>query len=389
MTGGGSGGHITPILAVAAELKQLRPDTQIIYIGQRGDKLGDVPADDKNIDKVYSVWAGKFRRYHGEGLKQLLDILTFLKNVRDVLKVIAGIWQSYWLLGKLRPEVIFVKGGFVGVPVGLAAAARHIPFVTHDSDAIPGLANRIIARWAAIHAVALPKEVYTYPENKTVTVGVPVRADFVPVTADIKAQYRRELGLESFDKIVFVTGGGHGAQRLNEAVLATLPNLLTNFPDLVVVQAVGRQHEKSIKRACEAKLTTEQQGRVITKGYVDDLYRYSGAADVIVTRAGGTTLAEFASQGKACILVPNPQLTGGHQSKNAQYLAAQDAVAVIEESELKRNTTALESMLKALLGDVQQQARMAAALKNFAHISASHDLAVLLLEQATSSKKQK
>jgi UDP-N-acetylglucosamine--N-acetylmuramyl-(pentapeptide) pyrophosphoryl-undecaprenol N-acetylglucosamine transferase len=173
VTGAGSGGHITPVLAVAHELKKLSPESTLMYIGQRGDALGDVPAEDKNIDQSYTVRAGKFRRYHGEGIKQVFDVVTLYKNLRDVIFVLIGLWQSFWLLGRLHPDVIFIKGGFVGVPVGLMAALRGIPYVTHDSDAVPGLANRIIARWARLHAVGLPKEVYAYPPAKTVTVGVP------------------------------------------------------------------------------------------------------------------------------------------------------------------------------------------------------------------------
>src|SRR5579862_7870303 len=178
LSGGGSGGHITPLLAVAAELKKLQPDIHIIYVGQRGDKLADIPAHDHNIDEVHTVRAGKFRRYHGEGIKQVLDVQTVLKNVRDAGRVVRGLDESRRLLKRLKPDLVFIKGGFVGVPVGLAAAQLHIPFITHDSDAVPGLANRIIARWATAHAVALPKELYNYPADKTFTVGVPISSDF-------------------------------------------------------------------------------------------------------------------------------------------------------------------------------------------------------------------
>src|ERR1044072_2420958 len=102
VTGGGSGGHTIPNLAVAAELKKLDSAITVLYIGQTGDGLGDVPAADKNIDRMYTVRAGKFRRYHGEGWRQLLDVTTLLKNLRDVVYVLVGIWQSFWLLGKIK-----------------------------------------------------------------------------------------------------------------------------------------------------------------------------------------------------------------------------------------------------------------------------------------------
>lgn len=171
MTGGGSGGHITPILAVAHELKKLAPDTHIIYIGQQGDTFGTVVAEHELIDEVHTIAAGKFRRYHSEGLKQLLDLKTMWLNLRDGFRVVKGLVQSYRLLGDLKPDMVFCKGGFVGVPVGLSAALRHIPYVTHDSDAIPGLANRVIAKWAALHAVALDPSLYPYPVERTVNVG--------------------------------------------------------------------------------------------------------------------------------------------------------------------------------------------------------------------------
>src|ERR1035438_5722090 len=137
LTGGGSGGHITPLLAVAHELKQLQPEVHLVYIGQRGDSLSDIPANHSDIDQVFSVRSGKFRRYSGEGLKQVVDIPTILKNFRDVGRVSKGYFESHRLLKKIKPDVIFIKGGSSGVPVGLAAASLHIPFVIHDSDAVP------------------------------------------------------------------------------------------------------------------------------------------------------------------------------------------------------------------------------------------------------------
>lgn len=196
-------------MAVAHELKKQNPSVNIVYIGQKGDSLADIPAGDKNIDKVELVPAGKFRRYHGESfLQHLLDLPTIFKNIRDAFKVICGIWRSFWLLKRLRPSVVFVKGGFVGVPVGLAAAMLRIPYVTHDSDAVPGLANRIIARWATTHAVALPKEVYNYPTSKTVTVGVPIAHHYRPLDVKEQQAMRQSIGLADFKKVLLVTGGG-------------------------------------------------------------------------------------------------------------------------------------------------------------------------------------
>jgi UDP-N-acetylglucosamine--N-acetylmuramyl-(pentapeptide) pyrophosphoryl-undecaprenol N-acetylglucosamine transferase len=383
LTGGGSGGHITPLLAVAAELKQRRPDARLIYIGQKGDSFIDVPAASPNIDEVHLVRAGKFRRYHGEGWKQFLDVPTMFKNIRDTVYVLIGTWQSRRFLKNLKPEVIFVKGGFVGVPVGLAAASLHLPYITHDSDAIPGLANRIIARWARWHAVALPKEIYAYPADKTVTTGIPLQANFVPVTAERQKTYRQEIDIPEKAKLLFIIGGGLGATRVNTAVSEAVPHVLLDHRDLYVIHVAGRANTEAVQaRYNELASLAMEQGRVRVMGYIDDVYRYSGAADIIICRAGATNLAEFALQGKACIIVPNPFLTGGHQLKNAQLLADKQAVIALDEAQLLADPNRLAKQLDQLLPDTKLQAELARNFAAFAKPKATVELADLILQLA-------
>lgn len=378
MTGGGSGGHITPILAVAEAVKSNSPSTKVVYIGQKGDKLGDIPAEHPAIDEVKAVRAGKFRRYHGEGLKQLLDVPTFLKNVRDFFYVIAGYFQSLRLLKRLKPDVVFVKGGFVGVPVGLAAASLKIPYVTHDSDAIPGLANRIIAKWAKMHAVAMPKETYHYPADKTITTGIPLQKNFQPVTPELKAQYRRDLGIPEDAKVLFVVGGGLGSQRINQAVVQCLPQLLQKYPNLHVLHIVGRNNQDELQSLYKGKFAADSS-RVYVYGYLSDIFRYSGAADVVITRAGATNLAEFALQGKAAIVVPSPFLTGGHQLKNADLLAREGAVEVLPEDQLIATPTVLAEKVSGLLDDSAKCAELGSAFSALAVPDAAGRLAGILL----------
>jgi UDP-N-acetylglucosamine--N-acetylmuramyl-(pentapeptide) pyrophosphoryl-undecaprenol N-acetylglucosamine transferase len=380
LTGAGSGGHITPLLAVAAELKRRRPEARLVYIGQRGDSLGDIAAKHPAFDEVHTIHAGKFRRYHGEGLKQLLDLPTLFKNARDAVYATMGTYESWRLLKRLQPQVIFIKGGFVGVPVGLAAARLHIPYITHDSDAVPGLANRIISRWAVRHAVALPPEVYDYPAAKTVMTGIPLQKEFEPVTTKLKQQYRKELDLPAKAPLLFTIGGGLGAQRVNQALSSAIPHLIREFPDLYVVQAAGRNHEAAVAGEYQKEMSAAEQGRVQVFGYIEDVYRYSGAADVIITRAGATNLAEFALQGKACIVVPSPVLVGGHQLKNAQYLAEQHAALVIDETELTADPNRLARLTSDLLRDTARQDQLAEQLAQFAKPDATEELAKLILE---------
>ncbi|HEV7453627.1 MAG TPA: glycosyltransferase [Candidatus Saccharimonadales bacterium] len=369
-------------MAVARELKQLDPATEIIYIGQTGDSLGDVPAADKNIDRVYTVRAGKFRRYHGEGWRQILDVQTLLKNLRDAFYVLAGLWQSFWLLGKIKPDVIFVKGGFVGVPVGLAATVRRIPYVTHDSDALPGLANRIIAPWAKLHTVAMPKEVYNYPAKNTITVGVPIMHHFGALTTAGIEGFRHQLKLDEAGRVLLVTGGGLGARRMNDAVETCVPELLERYKDLWIVHIAGRQLEAEVRQHYKQDLPAKDQHRVIVKGFVNNMYQYSGAADVIVTRASGTAMAEFSAQAKATVVVPNPILAGGHQLKNAKVLADRKAIRMVSEATLKGDHLALMPPLTDLFDNPAKIIALGKKLETLAQPHAAHMLAVLLLEVA-------
>lgn len=380
MTGGGSGGHITPILAVAHELKVLNPTgVEIIYIGQKGDQLADLPAADPNIDAVYTVWAGKFRRYHDEGWTQLLKVRTQALNLRDLWRVVRGIWQGYRLLHQLKPDVIFTRGGFVSVPVAIGGRLNRIPYITHDSDSVPSLANRLIARWGAIHAVALPAELYPYPATKTVMVGVPVSKQYQPVTATLRQQYRKELGLEAYEQVVLLTGGGNGARALNEALVANARYLLAAFPNLVIVHVAGRALEAETNQGYDQLKLGLARKRVRVRGFVTDLYRYSGAADVVIARGGATNLAEFAIQGSACLIVPSKQL--GWNVKNAAALSERGAVVQLNEDQAEQPER-LGRTIGELLEDERKRTMLGRRLSDYAHPHAAAELAALILKVA-------
>lgn len=381
LVGGGSGGHITPLLAVAQELRKQAPNAQLVYIGERGGRLGDIISKHKDLDNAHQIFAGKLRRYHTEGLKQLLDVPTMLKNIRDLFFVFIGFWQSLFQLWRIKPAIVFLKGGFVSVPVGLAAAILRIPFITHDSDTLPGLANRLVARWAVCHAVAMPKEFYPYPTNKTVVTGVPLASEFKQVTAEMMRQYRMELGLGESEQVIFVTGGGLGAVRLNNAVIAVAEQLLIQFPGLYILHAAGRGQDRLVQSAY-SELPEKLQNRIVVKDFVVDLYRYSGAADVVIARGGASALAEFAVQGKSCVLVPNPLLTGGHQLKNAEHLKSMDAVAVVTEEEIKDNPESLLLVVSRLLLNGADREAMGGRLRELAHENSASELSTLLLQYA-------
>lgn len=387
LTGGGSGGHIAPVLAVAHELKKQDPSIHLIYAIGKGDKLLHLPQSDKTIDEVFSIRAGKFRRYHGEGFRQILDIPTLLKNIRDFFFVGIGCIQSLALLRREKPDVIFIKGGFVAVPIGLVAAMLRIPYITHDSDAVPGLANRIISRWARVHAVAMPKENYAYNPEKTIQVGVPFNHKYALVTPKTMLTYKKEIHLKPSDQVLLVTGGGLGANRINEATVQIAKTLLSLHPSLHIIHITGPGHSERIAEKYKNTVNEKDVTRIIIRDFLRDMELYSGAADVIIARAGASSLAEFAAQGKACIIIPNPQLTGGHQLKNAHILAEQGAIIELADTVVEKNPEVLLKEVDQLLESTTKRAKLSENLHKFADFDASEKLAQLLIDNVNSRKK--
>lgn len=333
--------------------------------------------DERIIDESYAISAGKFRRYHSQSwLVRIFDVKTNILNLRDFFRVGKGYRQSKKLLAQLRPDIVFIKGGFVAVPVGRACAKLGIQYITHDSDAVPGLANRMIAKNAFLHTVGMPKEFYSYPPSKTEVVGIPLSEEYAEVTPRMKVEYRNKLKLPTKSPIIFVTGGSQGAQRLNYYVASIVEELLTTYPDLYIVHQVG----KGNLGAYNVQMKGELQSRLVVREFIDDMVYCSGAADIVVTRAGATTIAELALQAKACVLVPNPYLTGGHQLQNAKLLAQDDAVEVIHEETLNKDPEALLIALRSLLEDKNKRTNLGRKLHNFAHPHAAQKLAEIILE---------
>ena len=364
-------------MAVAAELKKQQPDVKIVYIGQIGDKLTDVPKTDPNIERCYDIYAGKFRRYNGEGWKQVFDSKTQYLNARDFIRTIRGLWQSWRLLGKIRPQVIFTRGAAVSVPVAIAAWLRGIPYITHDSDSMPGLTNRIIGRWASINMVAMDPTLYPYDPQKTVRVGVPISVNYRPLTIKETAKYRTELGLLGYKQVICVTGGGNGAKTLNRIVLDNSSYLLKRFPNLAIIHITGRGLNEEVENEYKEILSETDFKRVIVKGFVTDLYRYSGAADVIVARGGATNLAEFAAQQKACVIIPSNKLIWN--IKNVELLAAEKAIIEMSEEQAEQELR-LASNIEAIFTDKQLKHNLEKKFAQFSNINATSNIAKMIIE---------
>ena len=332
-------------------------------------------AGQKYFDRHYKIYAGKFRRYHGESwLKRIFDIKTNLWNLRDVVFVLIGTVQSFLLLRKIQPDVILLKGGYVGVPVALAAP-KSWPLVTHDSDALPGLANRLVGQRAIVHATAMPAQNYKYPPESIREIGVIIGPDFSLVNQRQQQRYKQQIGEPADCLLLTITGGSLGSKVINQSVAQILPELLEQEPNLHVIHQVGRGNLDTYEDYDNQRLKVME--------LLPGLAPYLGASDVVVSRAGATTIAELGAQGKASIIIPNPLLTGGHQLKNADYLVDNQAAVLVSEEDLEsQQGRVLAKAIVDLLASQKRRHQLGQNLHKITKLDAAEKLAKILLDVA-------
>lgn len=384
--GGGSGGHVTPVVAVLKQLREHAPDAEVRFWCDYAfykQAKATMHAFDPSI-RVSRTVSGKLRRYHHlTPLQHLRMPSTILLNIRDIFLTGIGALQSIVRLILWRPDVVFTKGGFVCLPIGFAAHLLRIPLVIHDSDAHPGLTNRILSRWATKIATGAPLKYYPYPAEKTQHVGIPVADEFRHYSVQEKMQFRQEINAAVDRPLVVITGGGLGATRINDATLAQLP-VLREHASVILISGTG-QYEELRRRVPENDASFQ-----LLPFVSGNMFAYLAAADIVVTRAGATTLLELAGLSVATILVPNGKLTGGHQLKNAQVYVEQDAVVSVEDEMLEQHPEILSRAIIDLLNNPKRRDELAHNIGALATPHAAESVATFVLQTAgLSDSKQK
>ncbi len=322
--------------------------------------------------RVQTIVAGKLRRYSDIPLhKQLLHIPTVARNVTDMFKVIGGILQSLWLLLRERPDVVFAKGGYVSLPMGWAAHILRIPLVIHDSDARPGLTNRILARWATMITTGAPLENYTYESERARYVGVPIDDTFHPFSADEQRAAKKMLGFDETTPLVVVTGGGLGARDINQAVVAIAQQLLEK--GYGVYHVAGEKQFNTIQRA----IPSDTRYMLVPFVY-KDMAQVLGAADVVISRASATFLQELSALAKPIIIIPSSSLSD--QIKNAEQYEKAGAAVVLRDEQIGENPTALLESIVKITTDNEYADSLSTHLHGLAKPQAAHDMAIVLLE---------
>ena len=293
----------------------------------------------------------------------------------SALQIAISTLRAYRLLGRVRPDGVIGFGGYVSIPVGLAACLRRVPLVLHEQNAVPGLANRALSRWAGAVAATYDSSVplFRHPDRVTVT-GNPVRP---AVLSAERTAGRDGLGLSVDSTVLVIFGGSRGARHLNEAAVRAAPDVLA-APNVEVVHVAGRAEAESV-RAQVAQVAGDT-GRWRVHDYIDDMGAALAAADLVVARAGATSIAEITVLGRPAVLVPYPYATDDHQTKNALAMVGAGAAILIADSEL--DGLRFRDTLLALLGDAERRATMAAASKALGHPNAADDVVELARRRA-------
>mgnify|MGYP001578631607 CR=1 FL=1 len=369
-TGGGSGGHFYPIIAMVEALHDLILERTLItprlyYLGP--DVFDQQALFDNGIGYIH-IPAGKWRRYRS------------IRNIIDLPITFMGTIVALMTLFRIYPDVVVSKGGYGSIPTVLSAWLLRIPILIHESDSKPGRANILASRFATKIAISFDSAAKSFPEQVLKNIartGTPIRKSMMRTEAEGARQY---LGLEESVPTALILGGSSGSLRINETVLSALPSLVS-FAN--IIHQTGQDHIKNIEALSQVILAHDpHKNRYHPFGYLSEisLQRAAGAADLVVSRAGTGTIAEIAFWSKPAILIPIPESISHDQRSNAYAYAHTGAAVVLEEENLTSHLLASEA--ERIMRDKELSARMGAAAREATDPGAARVLAEAVLDIA-------
>jgi UDP-N-acetylglucosamine--N-acetylmuramyl-(pentapeptide) pyrophosphoryl-undecaprenol N-acetylglucosamine transferase len=362
LTGGGTGGHITPLLAVADEIKKTNfADLEVFYVGPKSRWFQDFESRDI---RPYRIALSKLRRYFS------------LLNLIDVPKFFFSLIQALFRLYVLMPDAVFSKGGPGAFAVVLAARFYMIPIVIHDSDSVPGLTTRLSAKFAKRIGIAFESAAGYFDSKKIFLSGNPIRAEL----AEGGQAAKSELGFETNEPLIFVWGGSQGAARINRFIFENLELFLRKYQIFHQVGENNLEETQAVVGEILKGFPEENQRRYKPIPFLDvrALKTALGAADLVLARASASPIFEIAAFGKPSILIPLEESAGDHQRVNAYEYSKTGAAIVIEEANLTPNL--VYSQIENILEDKNKYEAMAVAAKKFSRPEAAKIIAGEILK---------
>jgi UDP-N-acetylglucosamine--N-acetylmuramyl-(pentapeptide) pyrophosphoryl-undecaprenol N-acetylglucosamine transferase len=358
IAGGGTGGHLYPGVAVARELLRRMPDARVSFAGTaRGLEARVVPKEGFELDLIRAA-----------GLKGR----SALGRLRGAATLPAGVLDAWRLLSRRRPDVVMGVGGYSSGPVVAVAAARRLPTLVLEQNAVPGLTNRLLAPWVRAAAVTYESSLSFFGRRGLVT-GNPVRPEFFAMATASGASGR--------GRRVLTLGGSQGAHALNVAMVAAAPELVRRCADVALVHQTGPRDLALVR---EGYASAGIPARV--DAFFDPVAPEMAAADLVVCRAGATTLAELAALGRPAVLVPFPAAADDHQRRNAEVLERAGAAVCLLERDLTGER--LAAAAADVLDDASRRARMSSAMRQFARPDAAARIVDRLIELAGDPRRR-
>jgi UDP-N-acetylglucosamine--N-acetylmuramyl-(pentapeptide) pyrophosphoryl-undecaprenol N-acetylglucosamine transferase len=311
ISGGGTGGHIYPAIAIANTLRDRYPDAQILFVGAKGKmEMQKVP---ESGYRIIGLWISGIQR------RVTLDNLFF------PVKVLVSFFAARTIIKRFQPNVVIGVGGYASGPMVMAAHALKVPVLLQEQNSYAGLTNRKLGKRAATICVAYPDMEAYFEKSKIVITGNPVRKSILEI-AGRKEEAMKYFGLDMSKKTLLVIGGSLGARTLNESIVKALPDFIAK--DIQVIWQVGRLYYDEMLGRSRGK--TGDHIRVME--FIKNMDLAYAAADVVVSRAGALSISEICLAGKPCVLVPSPNVADDHQTKNASALVKRNAALLIPDN---------------------------------------------------------
>ncbi len=349
---GGTGGHVYPAIAIADAVRQLRPGAAVAFAGTR-DRM-EWEAVPKAGYPIHAVTVSGFQRG--------LSAQSVARNLTFPFKLAKGLWESWRLVGSFDPDVVVGTGGYASGPVGLAASLRGRPLVLQEQNAYAGATNKLLSTRADEVFVAFEAARPYFDGADVQVAGNPVRQDLAD--AD-RAEARAHWEIPDDARVLLAMGGSLGAGPINGALKLHLDDLLAD-PDMVVIWAAGKRYYDTLREA----VPDHERLRLVP--YLDRMDLAYAATDLALCRAGAITCSELAVTGTPAVLVPSPNVTADHQTKNARALEEAGAAVLLREPDLD---TRFDDAVLPLLRDRQRLATMAEAARAIARPDAAHTIA--------------
>ncbi len=365
ISGGGTGGHIFPAIAIADAIKELIPEVKILFVGALGRmEMEKVPAAGYEIK---GLWIS--------GLQRSLT----LRNLSFPFKVIHSTWKARKIIKEFRPDAVVGVGGYASGPTLRAATSLKIPTILQEQNSYPGITNKLLASKADFICVAYPEMDRFFPKEKIILTGNPVRKDIMANQVD-KKEALSFFGLSAEKPVILSVGGSLGALTLNKSIHSGLTELADSG-----VQLIWQTGKGYAETATEAVAASKVPGFKALP-FINRMDLAYAAADVVISRAGAIAISELCLKGKPSILVPSPNVAEDHQTRNALALVSTDAALMV------RDNAAVENLVKTavkLAGDKDTCTKLSTNIKKLAHPEAALEIARIIINCATSKETKR